>query len=65
MKCFVSGFLLLGTVGGLSYVPPAGNQPGFLEVLQDIFLGKELKDYHYCGQTSVMPPKENGEKVKR
>ena len=50
MKCLVFGFLLLGTAAGYSYVPPAGNQPGFLEVVTDIFLGKELKDYPNCGQ---------------
>ena len=50
MKCHVFGFLLLGTAAAYSYVPPAGNQLGFLEVLKDIFLGRVLKDFPRCGR---------------
>merc|ERR1712223_1259885 len=67
MKRLVFGFLLLGTAAGLSYVPPAGNQLSFLEVLKDIFLGKELKDFPRCGQPTVFRENEDDslEKGKR
>ena len=50
MKSLVLGLFILELTAGFSFVPPSGNQQSLLAVLQNLFLGKELKDFPNCGR---------------
>ena len=50
MKCLGLGFVFLELAAGFTFVPPSGHQQSLLAVLQDIFLGKQLKDFPKCGR---------------
>ena len=50
MKCCLLAFFFFGIASGFSFVHPSGNQESFLAVLQNLFLGRQLKDFPNCGR---------------